>query len=258
MAWANVCPRLSSALTPDSRSSATTSAALRSHARTTAAASASSSRLEQGGRVGFEPVEEVGVVDEPVLHDLGEAGPHLAGVEGGERRGVADHAPRLVEGADEVLAAGKVDAGLAAHRGVHLGEQRGRHLHEVDAALVAGGREPGDVADHSAAERDHDTVARDAPRDQGVLDGGERVERLVPLAVRDDVGVDAGGIGERRAEPLQVQRCHRLVGDHEGVTAPDVRGEEPPFADDAGADVDRVAPLSQVDLDGPAHSASMR
>ena len=163
-----------------------------------------------------------------------------------------------MEGTDQVLAAGKVDAGLAADRGVHLGEQRGRHLDEVDAALVAGGREPGDVADHSAAERDDHAVARDAPRNQRVLDGGEGVERLVPLAVGDDVGVDAGGIGERRAEPIEVQRSHRLVGDHEGVATADVRGEQPPFADDAGADVDRVAPLSQVDLDGPAHNASMR
>ena len=68
-------------------------------------------------------------------------------------------AARLVERADQVLAARVIDAGLAADRGIDLREQRRRHLHEVDAALVAGGREPGHVADHAAAERDHAGVA---------------------------------------------------------------------------------------------------
>ena len=137
-------------------------------------------------------------------------------------------------------------------------EQRGRHLEEIDAALVAGGGESGDVPHHPAAKRDDHAVTRDALRDQGVLDRGERVQRLVPLAVRDDMGVDARCIRERRAQPVEVQGGHRLVGDHEGAAAADMRGEEPSFADDAGADVDRVAPLPQVDLDGSAHSASMR
>ena len=72
---------------------------------------------------------------------------------------VGEHATRLVERADHVLAARVVDAGLAADRGVDLREQRGRHLHEVDAALVAGGGEAGHVADHAAAERDDAGVA---------------------------------------------------------------------------------------------------
>jgi hypothetical protein len=36
---------------------------------------------------------------------------------------VADHALRLVEGADHVLAQRVVDRGLAAHRGIHLRQQ---------------------------------------------------------------------------------------------------------------------------------------
>ncbi|MCY1412695.1 hypothetical protein D9M71_281090 [compost metagenome] len=47
-----------------------------------------------------------------------------------------------------------VDPGLAAHRGVHLGQQGGRHLDEVHATLVAGRSEAGHVADHPAAESD--------------------------------------------------------------------------------------------------------
>ena len=40
-----------------------------------------------------------------------------------------------------------------------LGQQGGRDLHEVDAALVDRRREPGEVADHAAAERDDQVAA---------------------------------------------------------------------------------------------------
>jgi len=39
-----------------------------------------------------------------------------------------------MERADQILAVAAVDAGLAAYRTVDLGQQRGRHLHEADAA----------------------------------------------------------------------------------------------------------------------------
>ena len=213
---------------------------------------------EQGRHVGFEPVEETGVVDEPVLHDLGEARPDFAGIEGRKRRGVADHAPGLVEGADEVLAAGQVHAGLAAHGGVHLGEQRGRHLQEIDTPLVAGGGEPGNVADDPSAERDDDPVACDPPRGQGALDLREGVQGLVLLAIGNDVRIDGGGIREGGAQPVEIEGSDGLAGDHEDVPIADVRSEQPSLADDPRPDVDWVAPGPQVDLDGADHSASMR
>ena len=77
-------------------------------------------------------------------------------------------AQRLVEGADHVLAARMVDRGLAADRRVDLREQRGRHLHESDAALVDRGGEAGQVADHAAAQGDDQAVAPAARGEQGV------------------------------------------------------------------------------------------
>ena len=47
-----------------------------------------------------------------------------------QRAQVRQHEARLVERADVVLAGAEVDGHLAADRGVHLGEQRRRHLHE--------------------------------------------------------------------------------------------------------------------------------
>ena len=116
--------------------------------------------------VRFQPVEELAVDDEPVLDDLGEAGAQLAIGQGAERVGIGEHRGGLMKRADEILAARVVDAGLAADRRIHLREQRGRDLHEGDAALVTGGGEAGHVADHAAAERDDAGIAREAVGDR--------------------------------------------------------------------------------------------
>ena len=55
--------------------------------------------------------------------------------------GVAQHRGGLPERADEVLALGQVHAGLAADGGVDHPEQRGRDVHDRDAAVVHGGGE---------------------------------------------------------------------------------------------------------------------
>ena len=98
--------------------------------------------------------------------------------------GVGDHAAWLMERADQVLAARMIDAGLAADGRIDLREQRGRHLHVVDAALVAGRGEARHVADDAAAERDHGRVAIHALRDQRIEIRAKLSQRLVLLAVR--------------------------------------------------------------------------
>ena len=52
-----------------------------------------------------------------------------------------------------------VDAGLAAHRRIHLRQQRGRNLDEGHAAQIGRGRVAGDVADDAAAQRDQRCAA---------------------------------------------------------------------------------------------------
>ena len=66
------------------------------------------------------------------------------------------------------LPPGVIDAGLAADRGIHLRQQRRRHLHVGDAALVAGGGKPGQIAHHAAAERDDRAIAPEAIGDQHI------------------------------------------------------------------------------------------
>ena len=77
---------------------------------------------------------------------------------------IGDHRRRRMERADQVLALRRVHAGLAAHRRVQHGEQRGRHLEVRDAAQVRRGDEPGEVARDAAAERDDAAVAPEALR----------------------------------------------------------------------------------------------
>ena len=62
-----------------------------------------------------------------------------------QRVHVDDHQPRLIEGADEVLALVVVDRGLPAHAGVHLRQQRRGDLDEADAAQKRG---RGDTRSH--------------------------------------------------------------------------------------------------------------
>ena len=118
---------------------------------------------------------------------------------------------RLVERADHVLAARMIDAGLAADRRVDLREQRRRHLHEIDAALVAGGGESGDVADHAAAER-HDGSVAVQPRVDERVDDAMRTSRA-SCAARRPAGSDVctSRRPAARAHRREVERRDGLV-----------------------------------------------
>ena len=103
------------------------------------------------------------VAHQRVLGDLAEPAAVLAVGQRAQHDRVHEHAARLVERAHEVLALGQVHPGLAADRAVDHREQRGGHVHDVDAAVVHRGREAGGVADDSPADRDHEVAAQQPP-----------------------------------------------------------------------------------------------
>jgi hypothetical protein len=121
---------------------------------------------------------------------------------------------------DQILAARMVDAGLAAHRRVHLGQQRRGHLDERDPALIAGGRKAGHVADHSAAERDDAGVAGESIGDQHIEHPGNIGESLVNLPVRKR-HLDATARRERGGKSGRVQRPHGGVRHEQHVARRD-------------------------------------
>ena len=164
--------------------------------------------------VGFDPGEELDVGDRPVLDDLGQPGAQLAQRQRAQRVQVADHALRLVERADHVLADRVVDGGLAAHRRIHLRQQRGRHLHERHAAHVARGGKAGHVADHPAAQREEHGLAVAAVAEQAVEDQVERGPVLELLAVGQLQHRHRAVVrGQRALQPRCIQRRHGGVAD---------------------------------------------
>ena len=66
---------------------------------------------------------------------------------------------RLMEYADEVLAARGVYSGLAADRRIDLGEEGRGYLDEAHASPDDAGGEAGEIADHSAAKGNDDVAA---------------------------------------------------------------------------------------------------
>ncbi len=91
-----------------------------------------------------------------------------------------------MEGADQILAVRGIDRGLAADRGIDLRQQRGRHLHVIEAAPHHRRGETGEIADDAAAERDDEIAALDPRRDDGLADLFEHAVALRGFAGRND------------------------------------------------------------------------
>src|SRR5919198_292157 len=145
-------------------------------------------RLERGAGpnhflVGEAP--DLAPHEQPCLDDLGHSRAPLLVRERPQIPRLDEDAPRKVEGPDEILAVGRVDAGLAADRGVdHPGESR-RNRRPAQAALVGRRREPGHIRRRATADRDDHPVAAElevAP--ESLYDGGGL--RLFAGRHRDD------------------------------------------------------------------------
>ena len=205
----------------------------------------------------LQPFEKRAVVDQPVFHDFGITGEALASRQRVERAGVGQHQARLVEGADEVLARPRVDRRLAADGAVDLGEERRRHLDESEAPEHQARRQPGDVADHPAAQRNHDRRPF-GPGFENLLDQPLELRKaLGRLAVGQDEAAmaETGGI-ERRLQPPQMQAGDGLVGDDEQRRRAREPGEmRTRGVDQPVGDEDVVGARAEIDSKGLAHVA---
>ncbi len=145
--------------------------------------------IQHRAQVRLYPGEKFEVADEAVLDNLGESGAELPEGKGPKGRRVRENAARLVERADHVLAQAVIHRGLAADRGVHLGEERRRHLNVVDTALIACRGESGHVSDHPSAQRYEGCIPGEAALEQGVENPVEDLEILERLPVREHQAV---------------------------------------------------------------------
>ena len=114
---------------------------------------------------------------------------------------------RLVERANQVLAERVVDTDLPANRAVHLGEERGRHVHQRDAAQVARRRETGQIANDAAAERNERRRTIRVGTDERVVDPRHGRELFEPFAVGNDDRLGISGSGKPLAVETPDQRA---------------------------------------------------
>jgi hypothetical protein len=199
--------------------------------------------------VGLAPDPEGRIVDQPIFGDLGIARQQLAPGQAIQHVGIGKHQPRLVEGADEVLAMTRVDAGLAADRGIDLRQQGRRDLDEIDAAQQGGGGKARQVPDHAAAQRDQRGLTVGPLVEQRVHQVAEGAELLAALACRHGNGARLeAGVGERGHHTSAIKRRHGFVGHHDDPPRRQQGSAEFAHAiDQPGSDQDVVAAAGEVD-----------
>ena len=199
------------------------------------------SRPSRRSRVALDLVEVGALQDDAVLDDLRESGAELPVGQGPYHGRIDDDEARLVERADQVLGLGMVDGGLAADRGVDLGQDGGGQRDEVEAAHVGGGHEPRQVADRAPAEPEHRRAAVEA--------GGEQA---VPAVLGDGQGL--GGLALRDLDHRHREsRALEAGDDRRPVQAPDAGvGEQrgPPAPDDGAQALTDAAEGTGLDHDG--------
>ena len=106
-------------------------------------------------------IEQLTAADRSLLHRFAPSRSQFTSGQRSQRLSVDYDQPWLMKSADEILAGREVHAGLAANRSVDLREQGCRHLHESNAAQISRGGKTRQVANHSAAQRDHHVASLD-------------------------------------------------------------------------------------------------
>ena len=169
-------------------------------------------------RGALEHGEQLRVGDHAVLDDLAAAVGELGGLERGQTAHVCEHRAGLPEGPRQVLAGLEVDGGLAAHGGVHHGEQARRHLDVRDSAQVARRGKAREVAHHAAAEGHHRVAAGELALGQELQAVHERGGALSLLARLEGEGMGLEpGLREGGADHLGVEGADVRVGHDRGA-----------------------------------------
>ena len=179
------------------------------------------------------PGKKLCVQNEAVLNHLSQASRHFAIRQGIEHIGIDLNGDRLIKRTDHVFAKRVVDRGLSTHRGIYLGQQGCRHLHEAYAAHVYGCGKTGHIANHTAAKRDDDRAPIKLRPQHRVENQIECFPTFVGLAIRQDNWHDTFTRGSQDfSHPLSHQPLDNRIGDQgnrRGIGGDGLRqGIEPP------------------------------
>ena len=143
-----------------------------------------------------------------------------------------------------------VDGRFAAHRRIHLRQQRGRHLHKRHTAHVARSGKARHVAHHPAAQRKQHGLAVAAVLQQGIKYQVQGLPVFVFFAIGKNHHMYLSVFGRQcGAQGIGIERGYCGVGDDEGGGRFGQRRIGGAFGQQAGGDGDGVAAFGQIDGD---------
>src|SRR6185369_2812197 len=120
--------------------------------------------------VGFYKFKKREVDDCTVFDDFGKSGTELALIEGSKRIDIDQHQAGLVKCSDQIFTFRVIDACLAADTAVNLGQKCGWHLNKRDSPHPCCSGIAGDVANDTAAKRDHERTAINTGRKKVIVE----------------------------------------------------------------------------------------
>jgi hypothetical protein len=112
-------------------------------------------RDSQAGGMSCQVVKKGGVGNAAIFDDLRHAVGKGLVIQGVQRVRVHEHQLGLPKGPSQIFAVVQVHRHLAAHRGIHLGEQGRGNLDEVHPTQDGSGGKACQVSHHAAAQGDH-------------------------------------------------------------------------------------------------------
>src|SRR5579863_4928311 len=115
--------------------------------------------LQNLGALLFEAQEEIEIADNAAFQGL--VKPCAEGSFGQRVQNfrVNQNNAGVMIGSQQILPSPEVDSGFAANGCIHLSEDGGWDLHQIDASHVERGEQTGDVADDAAAERNENSFS---------------------------------------------------------------------------------------------------
>ena len=202
---------------------------------------------EQRVDVGFEPFEKGRVAEERVFDDLCETCAQFPHRQCGEGIEIGEHRGRLMESADQILTARMIHAGLAADRRIHLRQQGRRNLDEIDAALIARGGKPRDVAHDATAQRQHTGIATEAVGHQHIENARDVGQRLERFAVGQDA-LDDSPVRKPSLDGVGVERRYGRITYQDHIARAYPLAEDRGVVEQTAADQDRVGACAECNI----------
>jgi len=160
---------------------------------------------QNGGEFAFEEIEEQRVANDAIFDDFINAGAKLAQRKRAQNGGIDDHHLWRMEGADEILAFGKVDAGFSADGAIHLRNESRGNMHDTNAAEITGGNKTGNVADNASADGEEQRMAVSPQMGEvaaDFFDGGKALSGFAVVKEHEAACVERAAAPQHRRAPM--------------------------------------------------------